>query len=152
MTAKELLSRTAEYDYWANRAAFDAMRIAGNPDKATALYGHIIYAQRVWQARINGDNTAGTEVFPAINMEEFQQFTDIVHSRWTDILNVMSDTELDVDVTYRTIAGKEFKTSTVDILNHVFLHSAYHRGQIAIILRSCGAQPPVTDFIAFARL
>ncbi|GAB1431145.1 hypothetical protein MASR2M18_19800 [Ignavibacteria bacterium] len=152
MAVNELLSRSAEYDYWANRTAFDAIRTAGNPDKAVALYGHVIYAQLIWQARVNGNDTAGIEVFPEINMEEFQQLTRIVHSRWIDWLSIADNAELDAPITYITTSGKEFTTPAVDILNHVFLHSAYHRGQIALILRNCDAQPPVTDFIAFARL
>lgn len=151
MIAKELLSRSAEYDYWANLAALDAIRIAGSPDKAASVYGHIIYAQRIWLMRIDGGDTAGIEVFPAINMEEFQRFTDEMHGRWAERLNMMGDVEFDIPITYRTTSGKEFTTVAADILNHVFLHSAYHRGQIALILRNCGAQPPITDFIAFAR-
>jgi len=38
-----------------------------------------------------------------------------------------------------------------DILTHVLLHSAYHRGQIASQVRSSGEQPPYTDFIHAAR-
>ncbi len=38
-----------------------------------------------------------------------------------------------------------------DILTHVVLHSAYHRGQIASQVRSGGEQPAYTDFIHAAR-
>jgi uncharacterized damage-inducible protein DinB len=32
------------------------------------------------------------------------------------------------------------------------MHSHYHRGQIATLVRQIGATPAVTDFIAFCRL
>ena len=34
-----------------------------------------------------------------------------------------------------------------DILTHVFMHSAYHRGQIASDMRQAGFVPAYTDFI-----
>jgi len=38
-----------------------------------------------------------------------------------------------------------------DVLTHVVLHSAYHRGQIASLIRSGGDAPAYTDFIHAAR-
>jgi len=39
-----------------------------------------------------------------------------------------------------------------DILTHVTIHSAYHRGQIASDLRAAGQAPAYTDFIHAVRL
>jgi uncharacterized damage-inducible protein DinB len=36
-------------------------------------------------------------------------------------------------------------------LLHVFLHSAYHRGQVSLMVRRSGGVPAPTDFIAFVR-
>ena len=45
-------------------------------------------------------------------------------------------------VAYRNSKG-EFWTSTVaDILTHVVLHAAYHRGQIAAAVREAGGSRP----------
>lgn len=33
------------------------------------------------------------------------------------------------------------------VLTHVLLHSAYHRGQVALGMRSAGLQPAYADFI-----
>jgi uncharacterized damage-inducible protein DinB len=38
-----------------------------------------------------------------------------------------------------------------DVLTHVVLHSAYHRGQIASLMRAGGAVPAYTDFIHAVR-
>jgi uncharacterized damage-inducible protein DinB len=38
-----------------------------------------------------------------------------------------------------------------DILTHVLLHSAYHRGQIASQTRAAGGTPAYTDFIHAVR-
>jgi len=54
-------------------------------------------------------------------------------------------------VVYRNLSGKEFTTSARDILAHVALHGTYHRGQIALALRSADIAPVETDFITFVR-
>ncbi|HEU5359182.1 MAG TPA: DinB family protein, partial [Gemmatimonadales bacterium] len=54
-------------------------------------------------------------------------------------------------VTYRNSAGLEFTSTVEDILLHVALHGAYHRGQVARALREGGAVPNATDYIAFIR-
>ena len=38
-----------------------------------------------------------------------------------------------------------------DILTQLHGHSLYHRGQIAMLLRSAGVEPPATDFVFWAR-
>lgn len=38
-----------------------------------------------------------------------------------------------------------------DILTHVLMHSAYHRGQIASHMRANGKTPAYTDFIHAVR-
>jgi uncharacterized damage-inducible protein DinB len=43
------------------------------------------------------------------------------------------------------------RNSIEDILTQLFGHSCYHRGQIAQLLRSIGAEPAVTDFVFWTR-
>jgi len=38
-----------------------------------------------------------------------------------------------------------------DILAQLFGHSWYHRGQIALLVRSIGAEPAATDFVYWTR-
>jgi uncharacterized damage-inducible protein DinB len=38
-----------------------------------------------------------------------------------------------------------------EILTHVTIHSAYHRGQIASDVRSAGLEPAYTDYIHAVR-
>jgi uncharacterized damage-inducible protein DinB len=47
---------------------------------------------------------------------------------------------------------QSFKTPVVDVLMHLFNHSAYHRGQLVTMIRIAGGTKiPATDFIAFVR-
>jgi uncharacterized damage-inducible protein DinB len=54
-------------------------------------------------------------------------------------------------VTYKNSAGAQFTSLVEDILLHVCLHGAYHRGQITTALRTSGSIPNPTDYIAFIR-
>ena len=54
-------------------------------------------------------------------------------------------------VRYRNSRGEEFHTPVGDLLTHVLMHGAYHRGQIAASVRRAGGEPAATDYIAFTR-
>ena len=48
-------------------------------------------------------------------------------------------------------AGQAFRSTLEDILLHVALHGAYHRGQLAMLVRDGHGEPAPTDYIAFVR-
>jgi len=54
-------------------------------------------------------------------------------------------------VQYRTTTGAPYENTVEEILTQVLLHGAYHRGQIALLVRQLDGQPAVTDFIAWVR-
>jgi uncharacterized damage-inducible protein DinB len=47
---------------------------------------------------------------------------------------------------YRNTKGEAFPYPLGEVLMHLVLHGAYHRGQVAFHLRSAGTQPPLTDY------
>jgi len=63
----------------------------------------------------------------------------------------LAEADLEHTVKYRNSKGVEFHTPIKDLLTHVVLHGAYHRGQIAAAIRAAGREPVNTDFIAFVR-
>ena len=46
---------------------------------------------------------------------------------------------------------ERYSSRIVDVLTHVIMHSAYHRGQIASDIRADGGEPAYTDFIHAVR-
>lgn len=153
MNAVAFIRRTAEYDYWANRTVLESLSATdGKPEKAVALFGHILNAQFIWHGRMTGLDVKGIPVFPAPNLDECGGKIEDLFMLWGRLLDTLTDDSLGDMVEYVTTQGVKFSTSAGDLLTHVFLHSAYHRGQIALLLRADGAVPAITDFIAFARL
>ena len=63
----------------------------------------------------------------------------------------LTDSDLASVVQYRNTKGDEYANSVLDILTHVVIHGAYHRGQIARIIGRGGGQTPNTDYIAYIR-
>jgi uncharacterized damage-inducible protein DinB len=56
-----------------------------------------------------------------------------------------------LDVACKNTKSEPRSSSVQDILTHVLLHSAYHRGQIASQVRAGGETPASTDFIHAVR-
>ena len=54
-------------------------------------------------------------------------------------------------ITYANSKGERHANRVEDVLTHVLLHAAYHRGQVAADLRAAGAEPALTDFIHATR-
>jgi len=142
--------RLLEHDGWANVAALVALRGGPAPAKAVAWLSHIIGAERLWIARIRQEPSA-MPVWPDFDLETCAAELTDLQGEWMRCLEALDDEALEDGVAYRNSKG-EFWTSTVtDILMHVVLHAAYHRGQIAAAIREAGGTPAYTDYIHAVR-
>ena len=74
-----------------------------------------------------------------------------MQAAWSAYLGRLTDADLTRVFEYQSYEGGRFRNSVEDILTQLFGHSWYHRGQIAQLLRSLGAEPAVTDFVFWAR-
>jgi uncharacterized damage-inducible protein DinB len=90
-------------------------------------------------------------VWPDPSLENCAALSATARRRYAALLGTLSASDLDRVIHYANSAGKEFDTRLEDILLHVALHGAYHRGQVALVLRDAGAEPGPTDYIAFVR-
>lgn len=147
------LRRLFEHMWWADERAAEALAGADAPPaKALELQAHVLGAELVWLDRIEG-TTSDAEVWPAADAERRKELARRAREGYARLLDRLDDEgrALAESIAYRNSAGQEFTTRLDDILLHVALHGAYHRGQIASMLREVGAEPSPTDYIAFAR-
>ena len=63
----------------------------------------------------------------------------------------LDDNNLTSLISYRNFRGDELTNSVIDLLTHVVVHGAYHRGQIAKSLGRAGVAAVNTDYITFLR-
>jgi len=138
------------YDEWANQEVIEALRKAGNaPARSVKLLAHIIAAEQLWLARITG-NEQPFPVWPEFTLDRCAREADAIAGLWRQYFEQLPGV-LEQDVTYRNSKGEIWTNRVRDILIHVFVHSAYHRGQIAANMREAGCTPAYTDFIHSVR-
>jgi uncharacterized damage-inducible protein DinB len=119
--------------------------------KAVYLMGHIVAARLMWLFRF-GVLTNKVELFSnEIKLTELPRQISEMETSWSKYLDQLNDDELARVFEYQSYEGQRFRNTIEEILAQLFGHSWYHRGQIALLLRSIGAEPAVTDFVFWAR-
>ena len=119
--------------------------------KAVYLLSHIIAARRMWLFRF-GVVKENAELFPQdTSLAELPAQLSETETLWSQYLSQLDDKELARVFEYQSYEGPRFRNTVEEILTQLFGHSWYHRGQIAMLLRSIGAEPAVTDFVFWAR-
>lgn len=144
--------RMWEFEGWANRRALESIAQLTESAACLRLFGHILAAQRAWLTRLEGGDSSGVELFPAPTLAQCQAELDEMDRKGRAYLADIGEDALDREIAYTNQTGKSFRNPPRDILTHLGMHSHYHRGQIATLVRQAGATPAVTDFIAFCRL
>lgn len=129
------------------RAMVDSVSL---PPHAVELFAHVLSAEHVWLSRLRG-TAARTAVWSNLTIAECDSLMHENHAGYAALLDGLSDADLDGPVDYKNSAGQGFASTCAEILTQVAMHGAYHRGQIAQLIRAAGDTPQATDFIAFTR-
>jgi uncharacterized damage-inducible protein DinB len=146
LAALPSLERLFAYDAWANAESVKAVRDAGAPPPAVRLMAHIAAAEELWKGRLHAD-PAPVVVWPESSVDEIELRLDRLGRTWPAFVAGLAAVDLVQSVAYVNSKGEEWTTSVEDILLHVVIHSAYHRGQVAYVLRAGGATPAYTDYV-----
>ncbi|HWN11255.1 MAG TPA: DinB family protein [Pyrinomonadaceae bacterium] len=119
--------------------------------KAVYLMGHIVAARRMWLFRL-GFLKEDTDLFTRqISLAELPAQISGMETAWSQYLDQLNEDDLLRVFEYRSYEGQRFRNTIEDILTQLFGHSWYHRGQIAMLLRTLGAEPAVTDLVFWTR-
>ncbi len=152
MTLDADLPRLFTYECWADREALTAIRAAGDnaPPRAVALLNHVLAAAHLWLTRITGEKIK-IDVWPTLSLDEMAARIDMLDSTWQAWLVTASAADLEHEIRYVNSLGESWSSAVRDILTHLVIHAAYHRGQIAMLLGQSGNKPAYTDFIHATR-
>jgi uncharacterized damage-inducible protein DinB len=143
----EYLRREFSYDAWANQEVLTAIAAAGVEDaRSLNLMSHIFAAERVWLERLK-QQPQSVPVWPTFDLKRCQQESADLAKLWHDHLDLVTAGDVSLSITYKNSKGEMWTSTIVDVLTHVIMHSAYHRGQIASHMREAGQTPAYTDFI-----
>ena len=120
--------------------------------KAVDLFAHVVAARMLWLSRLTPTVQRPAEVFPqGVSLADLARRVVEMHRAWSDYLARLDAPEVARVFQYRSLEGSEFRNRVDDVLTQLFGHSLYHRGQIAALVRSLGAEPAMTDFVYWAR-
>jgi uncharacterized damage-inducible protein DinB len=137
--------------YWADQQLVTALRdCVPAQEEALPLLAHLLAAEHVWLSRIQQRETA-LAVWPHLSLSECEDLAAKNAVEYGDSCARLGEAELAAQIRYRNTKGQEFSTPLIDILTHVVIHGAYHRGQIARAIGRAGAQAVNTDYITYVR-
>ena len=157
MNLADYLRRQFAYDEWANREVLAAIRAAGGANHSSAnqgsanhrslqLMSHILAAERVWLDRLK-QQPQSVPVWPEPDLAQCEALAAELGGFWLEFLDLITAGDVSQSISYKNTKGEEWTSTIVDVLTHVVMHSAYHRGQIATHMRASGQSPAYTDFI-----
>ncbi len=147
MNLADYLRRLFAYDEWANREVLSAIRAAGGAnERSLELMAHILSAERLWLERLK-QQPPSSPVWPKSDLEQCEAQAAELVRLWRNYLDLATAGDVHQSVSYKNSKGEAWTSTIEDILTHVVMHSAYHRGQIASHMRASGQTPAYTDFI-----
>jgi uncharacterized damage-inducible protein DinB len=151
MTMIPYFQQLFAYDDWANRELLTSLRALKTvPPHSLRWMAHILSAERLWLERLlRQDQTQ--PVWPNFSLEKAAAEIAELRAQWKNYLGALQEDDFARDLVYKNTKGETWTNHKQDILMHVVMHSAYHRGQIAADIRAAGFAPPNTDFIHAVR-
>lgn len=139
------LERLFAYDVWANRVEVQHLRsVKKPPERAITILAHIIGTEWLFLGRLRRDPKPAI-VWPDLTLDACAAQIEKLAAEWPREFGCTGVVE------YVNSKGEKWSNRADDILMHVVLHGAYHRGQIATIVRGSGETPAYTDYIHCVR-
>jgi uncharacterized damage-inducible protein DinB len=161
---KETLLRNARYNAWANgmflsilhtldEDILDKEIISSFSSIRKTVY-HVWGAEDIWLQRLH---RVEKPIWKAISFngsfaEVCLMWAEASQGLISYLVDFPNDRALTETIPVVNMKGELYDDAIVDILQHVFNHSTYHRGQLVTMLRQAGLTSiPQTDMIAFTR-
>jgi uncharacterized damage-inducible protein DinB len=120
--------------------------------KAAAVFGHLVAARRVWLFRLGIASAPVGSLFPEDpDLAEVISGWREAEGLWKNYLSTLSDADIEKVFEYKAFDGGRFRNTIEEILTQLFGHSSYHRGQIAMLVKTAGGTPAVTDYVYWCR-
>jgi len=146
------------YESWAMARVIAALRSVPAPAKdeaalarARGIFAHIQMARRMWLSRLGAGPKPAWEMFPDWPIDRCEREAGETDRAWEAYLGTLGEASLGERVPYHSLDGTPFTSARGEILSHVYNHSTYHRGQIAMLIKQAGGTPATTDLVAFTR-
>jgi uncharacterized damage-inducible protein DinB len=154
------LAELLAYDRWANHQYLDVIAGLSNEQFTTKLGGsfgsvrdtlvHLAWAEWLWAERWQGRSPqvrpAADQLLTADAVRSYLKDIEVAQIRvfergGTDIMTVR--------IRYTNLKKEAWEYTLEQMVHHLTMHSAYHRGQLATLLRQLDVVPPTTDYLVY---
>lgn len=150
METLEHLRELFAYNDWANRRIAVVLKSIP-PGRCHRIFAHLLTAEKEWYERLYGKDSTGANFWPELSADECGNLARQTANAYEGLLRRFEEEGLGLPIRYRTSAGEAKKNTVREILSHVLLHSATHRGNIMVKIREDGFEPPKIDYIVYLR-
>lgn len=160
---KQLLKQYAAYNLWANKKLLGRISEFAEelctreiPSSFTSINKTILHlwdVEQIWWQRLN---LAEHVIWPSSAFKGTSQelFSQLLSSsqQWVQWVEKANDVNLEHVFAYQNSKREQFKQPVYEVLQHLFNHQTYHRGQVITMLHTLKVEKiPATDFILFCR-
>jgi len=148
------------YDRWANHQYLDAAVKLDNEQFTRNLgssfpsvrdtFVHLAWAEWLWVERWQGRSPqlrVTPDQFPTL--AELRTYIAGIEGAQVLFLQSLPPGAEAKRIRYTNLKGETWEYTLDQMVHHLGMHSAFHRGQIATLLRQLGAAPPTTDYLVF---
>ena len=150
MQTVEHLREMFRYNDWANRRIIVAVR-ESNSERCRQILNHLLTTEDEYLARLFGKDSTGFNFWPELSIEECGELARSAAEKYEKLMRRFDEEGLDLYTKYRTSHGTPQENDFREMLTHVIIHSATHRGNIMLKLREEGFDPPKIDYIIYLR-
>jgi uncharacterized damage-inducible protein DinB len=161
--ASDYFVTLARHNGWANRRLYRACGRLSESEylrdrlpafgSLHATLNHILVADRVWLARIEGRTSPGLDLAQILYADliglKVARVAEDAHLR--NLVAGLSQAMLDQPLVYRNRRGDRFQTLLCLVLGRMFNHQAHYRGKASVLLAQTEVAPPSLDLIRFVR-
>ncbi|MET0752898.1 MAG: DinB family protein [Pyrinomonadaceae bacterium] len=146
----EHLRHLFAYNDWANRRIITALK-ENRSERARQILAHSLITEKEYFERLYGKDSTGFDFWQDLTIEECGDLARETADAYEKLLRKFEEEGLGIIARYRSSEGIPYENTFREILSHVLLHSATHRGNIMIKLREEGFTPPKIDYIIYLR-
>lgn len=141
-----------QYNDWANMRVLITLEQSDfKNERLLQLFSHLISAQIIWLNRIKDIPTSPFPLWEQYKLRELRTMTEESTTNWLNYMDHHKFETFEEMIFYKNSSEKKFENTIREVITHVVNHSTYHRAQIATLLKEEGIEPPVTDYIVYAR-
>jgi len=157
------LSDLLAYNRWANHQYLDVIARLSDEQFTRTLGGsfgsvrdtlvHLAWAEWLWVKRWERNSPqvrAVPDQFPT--PESIRSYLKDVEEAQIRVFEHGEPGLRTVRIRYTNLKREEWEYTLEQMVQHLMMHSAYHRGQLATLLRQLDVVPPTTDYLIYLDL